>query len=209
MNSKHLQTKGAISQGATIGIAIVAIIIIALVYWFFQSNAFTTNNGNQTATTTNNGSNSTNNSNSSSVTTTSTGGKVYTNIKNKYSIGFPADAQNNLANPDDVVFTFTNGTSSVAGTLRIAVGTDVTHLAYCLVVPQGATGVATTTVNGSKFLSYTIGGSASANSGTTYYRLLHKGAPYENACYDIQKAPQGSATLNTKLNGVLQTLTFI
>ncbi len=202
MIKQNLQ-KGAVSTGAIIGI-VVAIIIVALGFWYFMANPMPAGTGDQNATTTPTGTNG-----DTAVQTNTAGGKVYTNIKNKYSVNFAADAQYNIANPDDVVFTFPNGTSTKYATLHIAVGTDVTHLAYCLVVPQGAVGAATTTINGHSFLTYNVGGSATANTGTIYYRLLHKEAPYENACYEIQKAPQGSATLNAKLNAVLQSLTFI
>lgn len=198
--------KGAISTAAAVAVVIVILVIAAIAYWYVANNPGSV--GQPSSNTSTDGSASNGGSSNNSVATTPSGNKQYSNFKYGYAVSFPANAQNNISNPENVSFGFKNATGTPDAVVKITVAFDVTHIGYCLTVPQGAAAMGTTSVNGVGFLSYKVGATSAANTGTTYYRILHKG-PAGNACYDIQKFPQGSATLNEKLNNVLQSFTFI
>lgn len=200
------QPKGAVSTASIIGIVIAILIIAGIVYWY---GSYSQNPALQTGADTSSAApgGSADQASGGSVTTSTSGNKTYSNFKYGYAISIPPNAvNNNFATAEHVTVGFKNASGPDA-MLTISTAIDVSHIGYCLVVPQNATQTATTTIQGIKFLSYTVGAQG-PNTGTSYYRALQKG-PAGNTCYDIQKISQGSAELSTQLNTVLNSFTFI
>ena len=135
--------------------------------------------------------------------------KTYTNLQYGYSVQYPSSVYNQVAQPADVSFGVPGPTSTPQGTLTINVAGDVTHLAYCLTVPQGAKNVATTTIKGTAFLRYTGATGPGETAATTHYRTLHKALGGNvNECYDIQQTDNGSNSVKATLAVILQSFAF-